>query len=69
MSTPTHFDRLGLPCRFALDLAELEQKYLARSRELHPDFHQQAAGGAQRASMELTAALNDAKNLLRKCGA
>src|SRR5215510_661306 len=62
---PTHFDRLGLPRRYAIDPAELERNYLARSRELHPDFHQQAAGAQQRASMELTAALNDAYAVLK----
>ena len=34
----THFERLGLPRRFRLDAAELERNYLARSREVHPDF-------------------------------
>ena len=33
-----HFERLGLPGRFALDDAELERNYLARSREVHPDL-------------------------------
>jgi molecular chaperone HscB len=62
----THFDRLGLPRRYALDPAELERQYLARSRELHPDFHQEAAGSEQRASMQLTAALNDAYATLKQ---
>jgi molecular chaperone HscB len=33
-----HFERLGLPRRFALDDAEMERNYLARSREAHPDL-------------------------------
>lgn len=61
----THFDILGLPQRFALDAAAIEANYLRRSRELHPDYHQQAAASEQRASMELTAALNDAYATLR----
>lgn len=32
-----HFERLGLPRRFALDQTELERNYLSRSREVHPD--------------------------------
>ncbi len=33
-----HFERLGLPRRFALSDADLERNYLARSREVHPDL-------------------------------
>jgi molecular chaperone HscB len=66
VSSPTHFDRLGIPRRFAVDPAELERQYLARSRELHPDFHQQAGGAQQRASIELTAALNEAYATLKE---
>jgi molecular chaperone HscB len=32
-----HFQMLGLERRFALDPAELERRYLERSREVHPD--------------------------------
>jgi molecular chaperone HscB len=56
----THFERLGLPRRFDLDAAQIERNYLARSRELHPDYHQQSSTAQQRVSMEMTAALNDA---------
>jgi molecular chaperone HscB len=65
VSGQSHFERLGLPRRFALDLTEVERNYLSRSRELHPDFHQLAATSEQRASMELTAALNEAYATLR----
>jgi molecular chaperone HscB len=65
VSALSHFERLGLPRRFALDLAVVERNYLSRSRELHPDFHQLAATSEQRASMELTAALNEAYATLR----
>ena len=53
-----HFERLGLPRRFAVDLAELERNYLTRSREVHPDF---AAGDEDAA-----AALNEAYSTLRE---
>jgi molecular chaperone HscB len=62
---PNHFEVLGLPRRFALAGADIEANYLARSRETHPDFHQLAATSEQRASLELTALLNEAYNTLR----
>jgi molecular chaperone HscB len=66
VSGETHFERLGLPRRFGLDAAEVERNYLARSRALHPDYHQLASASEQRASMELTAALNEANATLRQ---
>lgn len=60
-----HFERLGLPRRFALDEAALERNYLIRSQELHPDYHQSASTAQQRASLELTAQLNEAAHVLR----
>jgi molecular chaperone HscB len=62
---PTHFERLGLPRRFLLSAEEIEANYLARSRELHPDYHQLAATAEQRASLEMSAALNEAYATLR----
>src|SRR5437763_8351383 len=60
-----HFARLGLPRRFALDLREIERQYLARSRELHPDFHQLGSSAEQAASLDLSARLNEANAVLR----
>ena len=60
MDTVTHFERLGLPRRFPLDLAELERNYLARSRDVHPDH-----AGNDRASLEASAALNEAYAVVR----
>jgi len=65
-TTPTHFDLLGLPVRFDLDLAEIERNYLARSRAVHPDYHQQSSVSEQRVSMEMSASLNDAYSTLRQ---
>jgi molecular chaperone HscB len=62
----THFERLGLAQRFALDAQEVERNYLARSRESHPDFHQLASSAQQRASLEQSAALNEAYATLRE---
>jgi molecular chaperone HscB len=55
MADPDHFERLGLPRRFALDAAELERNYLSRSRDVHPDL----AGGAP-AVLDAAARLNEA---------
>jgi molecular chaperone HscB len=59
------FDRLGLPRRFALDTAAIEREYLARSRELHPDFHRLGSSAEQAASTELSAGLNEAYATLK----
>jgi molecular chaperone HscB len=60
-----YFERLGLPRRFSLDAAEVERQYLARSRAAHPDFYQDAGTAEQRASLEFSAALNEAYSALR----
>ncbi len=60
-STPTHYERLGLPGRFAVDLAALERAYLECSREVHPDYHVLSGGRDETAS----AALNEAYVTLR----
>jgi len=60
-----YFERLGLPRRFSVDPATVEREYLARSRELHPDFHHLGGDLEQRASLELTAALNEGYVTLR----
>lgn len=54
------FERLGLPRRFSVDPAEVEREYLARSRESHPDYHAGADSAGRKASLEDTAALNEA---------
>ncbi len=65
-TTPTHFELLGLPARFDLDSGEIERNYLAQSRAVHPDYHQQASSSEQRVSLEMSAALNDAYSTLRQ---
>ena len=60
MTTPDHFHRLGLPRRFVLDAAELERAYLAHSRAVHPDYHLTGSSGDLNASLELSAAVNEA---------
>ena len=60
-----HFERLGLPRRFSVDADELERAYLARSRVVHPDYHLAGSGADLGASLELSAAINEAYNTLR----
>lgn len=60
-----HFHRLGLPRRFVLDAGELERAYLAHSRAVHPDYHVARASADLSASLELSAAVNEAYNTLR----
>ncbi len=59
------FHRLGLPRRFVVDAGELERAYLAHSRTIHPDYHLGGASADLSASMELSAATNEAYNTLR----
>src|SRR6478609_11021469 len=60
-----YFERLGLPRRFSLDADLLEREYLARSRELHPDYHRLGSSAEQAASTELSAGLNEAYTTLK----
>ena len=59
------FHRLGLPRRFVLDAGDLERAYLARSRAVHPDFHLTGSSADLDASLELSAAVNEAYNIIR----
>jgi molecular chaperone HscB len=60
-----HFHRLGLPRRFSVDASELDRAYLARSRAVHPDYHLGGPSAELGASLELSAAVNEAYNTLR----
>ena len=55
-----HFATLGLPRKYTLDLDEVERSYLAKSRALHPDFHQTASDSERTASEAAMARLNEA---------
>lgn len=58
MAERDHFERLGLPRRFALNEAELERHYMARSRDVHPDH----AGDGE---LDESARLNEAYATLK----
>jgi len=56
---------LGLPCRLEIDLAELERRYHAASRAVHPDRHQTASARERELSLAASAAVNRAYRTLR----
>jgi molecular chaperone HscB len=60
-----YFAFVGLPRGLKIDLAGLEQRFRALSRQFHPDFFYNAAPGERRASLERSSYLNDAYRTLR----
>jgi molecular chaperone HscB len=65
MNAPDHFGLFGLPERFEIDLADLEKRYLALSRELHPDRHATGSASERLAAVQKTTDLNQAYKVLR----
>jgi molecular chaperone HscB len=61
-----YFTFLGVPRKLNLDVAELERRFRALSREFHPDYFYNAAQGERRASLERSSYLNDAYRVLRQ---
>jgi len=61
-----YFQILGLPERYAIDLAELERAFHERSRELHPDRFAQAPAAERVAALSRSMALNEAYKALKK---
>ena len=61
-----YFAFLGVPRRLDLDLAALEQKFRALSRQFHPDFFYNATPAERRASLERSSYLNDAYRTLKQ---
>lgn len=60
-----HFGVLGVERRYALDLAELEQRYKEMTKVLHPDRWARADARARRFSLLRTVQLNDAWRVLK----
>jgi len=60
-----YFALLGLPRTYALDEAAVEERYLAVSRHIHPDYFGGASGEMQQLSIRLSAELNEAIKILR----
>jgi molecular chaperone HscB len=59
------FAILGFPRRLAVDSAELERRYHAASRAVHPDRHQTADDRQRELSLAASAAVNRAYRTLR----
>jgi molecular chaperone HscB len=61
-----YFSFLGVPRKLNLDLANLEQRFRALSRQFHPDYFYNAPPAERRASLERSSYLNDAYRTLRQ---
>lgn len=61
-----YFSFLGLPRKLDLDVASLEQRFRALSRQFHPDFYYNATPTERRASLERASYLNDAYRTLKQ---
>ena len=64
-ATPDFFSFLGLPRKLNIDVADLEQRYRALSRQFHPDYFYNAPPAERRMSLERSSYLNDAYRTLR----
>ena len=60
-----YFDFFGLERRFHLDLAEMERRFYALSRRLHPDVYFRRSAREQQFSLDATAILNDSYRTLK----
>jgi molecular chaperone HscB len=61
-----YFEFLGLPRNLAIDAKDLEKRFYALSRELHPDLHSRKSPAERERAEESTAVLNDAYRTLRE---
>ena len=64
-SASDYFGVFSLPRRLAIDLADLERRYYALSRELHPDLFSDRPPAEQAASLRMTALVNRAYRTLK----
>ena len=60
-----HFEVLGLPRRYHLDAADLEQRYLALQKETHPDRFAKALPRERMEAVVRNTELNDAYKVLK----
>src|ERR1700689_565837 len=59
------FEVLGVPRKYHQPTAELEQRYLALSKQLHPDRFAKAPPRERLSAVQKTTELNDAWRVLR----
>lgn len=62
---PDYFETFGLPRKLGIDLDELQRRFYALSRRVHPDFFQTATPAEQARSLERSALINRAYRTLR----
>lgn len=60
------FTLFGLPQRFALDRAELDQRWRRLQGEVHPDRFAAEGGAAQRVAMQWSVRVNEAYGRLKQ---
>ena len=60
-----YFSLLGLPVRYDLDPKQIQQRFVALNRHVHPDFHGDESPEVQRLSLQIAAAVNDAYRTLQ----
>jgi molecular chaperone HscB len=65
MRSETYFEFLDLPKNLDLDTKDLEKRFYALSRQLHPDLHSRKSPAERQQAEESTAVLNDAYRTLR----
>ena len=61
-----HFDLLGLPQRFSIDLPQLEQGYRHLQSRVHPDRHAASDAAARLHSLQLATQANEAYRTLKQ---
>ena len=60
-----YYEILGLPRSLNLSLHDLQQRYYALSRELHPDRFMQKPEAERQRALDMSSALNDAYRTLK----
>ena len=63
--TPDYYRFFGIPRRLHLDPKDLQNRFYALSRQLHPDLYSRRVPAERQISLESTAILNDAYRVLR----
>jgi molecular chaperone HscB len=61
-----YFSFFGLPRKLSIDLADLDQRFRALSRQFHPDYFYNATTTERLASLERASYLNDAYRVLKQ---
>ena len=61
-----HFALFGLPQRFHLDLARMDEAYRGIQSQVHPDRFVQASDAERRASMQAATQVNEAYRTLKE---